>query len=88
MNKKFAISTILATAMLVMGVFHGNASASEVITNCQFVYGGGQICGTHTPVDTAGESSLLFTASAALYGTGLLSLIVGKNADKFVPFLE
>lgn len=88
MKRLTKTTLILASAIFALATFKSLAYASdEVVTNCQYVYGGGQICGTHTPVNTAGESSILFTLSAALYGTGLTSMILGKNAEKFTPFL-
>jgi hypothetical protein len=89
MNRTTKATLILATVIFGLATVKSLAYASdEVITNCQYVYGGGQICGTHTPVKTAGESSILFTLATALYGTGLTSLVLGKNAAKFVPFLD
>lgn len=75
----------LATAVLALALFTNNALATD--TNCVTTYGGGQICGAHTPVNTGADSTTLYTISAVLYGAGLTSLVLAKNAAKLVPFL-
>jgi hypothetical protein len=80
------ISLGLATAIFALALHTTHVQAEE-LTNCQFVYGGGQICGTHTPVDTGLDTNTLFTVAAALYTSGLGSFVLARNADKIVPFL-
>jgi hypothetical protein len=87
MKLQTKISLSLATLVFAMAFFTAKADAKEELSNCQFVYGGGQICGVHTPVDTGLEANALFTLSAALYASGLGSFVVARNADKMVPFL-
>lgn len=86
MKLQTKISLSLATLILGLAFFTARAQAED-IGNCQFVYGGGQICGVHTPVDTGFESNALFTLAASLYASGLGSFVLARNADKIVPFL-
>lgn len=81
------LSIFLATLVFGLALATAKAEAAEQLTNCQFVYGGGQICGVHTPVDTGLESNALFSLAATLYATGLGSFVLARNADKVVPFL-
>lgn len=85
MTKLQKISFVLATFVLALAAFTGRAQAAD--ENCVTTYGGGQICGAHTPVNTGADSTTLYTLSAVLYGAGLTSLVLAKNADKLVPFV-
>ena len=82
------ISLTLATVFFGLAFAAAQVEASDELTNCQYVYGGGQICGTHTPVDTGFASDSLFTLSAALYTSGLGSFVIARKADKLGPFLK
>ncbi len=86
MNRLQKISLVLATLLLALALFTDQIQAQD--ENCVTTYGGGQICGAHTPVYTGADSTTLYTLSAILYGAGLTSLVLAKNADKLVPFLK
>ncbi len=85
MKHKTKLTLSLATALFVTALLITPAKAEDN-GNCQIVYGG-QVCGSSTPkiVDTAGEAEVLYTISGVLYGTGLFSFILAKNAGNFVP---
>jgi len=87
MTKKILLITILATSILFLGL-SSDAQADYGQPTCTVTYGGGEICGEHTPVDTAADTNILYTSSAILYSLGLGNFILAKNAHKFVPFLS
>lgn len=87
MTKKIYFFTLLATLVLFLGL-KTDALANYGQTTCTVTYGGGEVCGEHTPVDTAADPNILYTTSALLYSFGLGNFILAKNAHKFVPFLK
>lgn len=89
MSLKNKLSFILATFCLILALSLSPAQAQEDNADCQIIYGG-QVCGISEPpvVDTAGQSQILYTLSAALYSTGLVSFILAKNSSHLIPKLS
>lgn len=85
MKKVTQFTIAFATLLFMVALLITPAKAADS-GDCQIVYGG-QVCGSATPeiAETAGSADVLYTLSGTLYGTGLLSFIAAKNADKFVP---
>ena len=84
MKQKTKLTLILASLVLVLALRTESALAEEAEITCTPVYGGGQICGSHTPVATGADTEILYSLSALLYSTGLGSFILAKNATRFV----
>lgn len=90
MSFKNKLSFILASLSLALALSLSPVQAQEENADCQIVYGG-QVCGISDQppiVDTAGQSQILYTLSAALYSTGLISFILAKNSHRLLPHLS
>jgi len=84
MNRKTKFTLTLASLILALALRTEAARAAEAEIVCTPVYGGGQICGAHTPVATGAETEILYSLSTLLYATGLGSFVIAKNAGKFI----
>ena len=71
------LSFILASLFLVLAINQARATTAFA-QECVTVYGG-QVCGSHTPVDTDLPTESLYSISAILYSTGLASFVLSKR---------
>lgn len=78
------LSLTLATLTLALAVSGTNAKANEEKLSCTPVYGGGQICGSYTPVPTGADTDILYSLSLLLYTTGTTSFVLSKKAASLI----
>ncbi|OGY18661.1 MAG: hypothetical protein A2900_02605 [Candidatus Chisholmbacteria bacterium RIFCSPLOWO2_01_FULL_50_28] len=81
--RKFTV----AFFVLVTSVFPPSAMAQEITQTCTPFYGGGVVCGAHTPVDTGFVSSAFFQIAAVAFVTGLSLFAIARRL-KSVYLLE
>lgn len=72
--------SILAATLSVLATLPSPALAVEEIQQtCTPFYGGGVVCGAHTPVETGFVSSVLFSVAAVLFLIGLALFIIARK---------
>ena len=74
MKKLIAVIAVFAFLALPKA-----ASAEGEVTVCTQYYGGGVVCGVHTPVETGIADNLPLIASGFLGAGGALALFARKN---------
>lgn len=74
--KKFLI-LVLSTLCLVLSI--NTIKAEEEVTVCTQYYGGGVVCGVHTPVETGVADSIPLIASGFLGAGGILAYFSNKR---------
>ena len=78
------LSLTLATLTLALAVSGSVVKAAEDQPTCTPVYGGGQICGSYTPVPTGADTDILYSISLLLYTTGTTSFVLSKKANSLI----
>ena len=74
MKKLITVLAVLAFLALPKAVF-----AEDTTTVCTQYYGGGVVCGVHTPVNTGIADNIPLIASGFLGAGGILAYISRKN---------
>lgn len=78
------LSLSLATLTMALAVSGTSAKAADSQPACTPVYGGGQICGSYTPVPTGADTDILYSLSLLLYTTGTTSFVLSKKANSLI----
>ena len=74
MKKLITVITVLAFLALPKAV-----SAEDTVTVCTQYYGGGVVCGVHTPVETGIAENIPLIASGFLGAGGILAYFSKKG---------
>ncbi len=73
---KKLIAIVLSTMYLVLGA--NTVKAEDTVTVCTQYYGGGVVCGVHTPVETGIADNIPLIASGFLGASGVLAYLSRK----------
>ena len=74
--KRFIIALTAVTTVIFPAPIW---AVEEIRQTCTPFYGGGVVCGAHTPVDTGFVSSVFFQAAAVLFVVGLSLFAIAKK---------
>jgi hypothetical protein len=72
-SMKKAALLVLTTLYLVLGA--SSIKAEDTVTVCTQYYGGGVVCGAHTPVDTGIADNIPLIGSLFLGSSGILAYL-------------
>lgn len=76
MKKLMFVLTVLAFV-----AFPGKALAEDSVTICTQYYGGGVVCGVHTPIETGVAENIPLIGSLILSSSGIF-FYLAKRSDK------
>ena len=76
--KRAILSLVLFASVLA---FPAKSFAEDTVTICTQYYGGGVVCGVHTPVNTGLGDSIALIALAIILASGVL-LFLSKKIKK------